>query len=670
MRTLPAILVANRGEIAVRIMRTAKKLGIRTLAIHTNEETNALHVKLADEAWELSGSTLADTYLNAGQILAIAGKSKVTAIHPGYGFLSENDTFAAACENAGIIFIGPRSETIALLGDKIKAREAAIRAGLPVLAGYSGTAGELGSGVTKFEYPVLVKPVKGGGGLGMRVVSSAGNLHGAITATSREAQAYFGNNSVFIEQYLEDPRHIEVQILGDDYGNIIHLHERECSLQRRYQKILEEAPSPSINKDTRRKVLELAVTFARSLGYRGAGTVEFLVDRQGQIFFLEMNARIQVEHPVTEAATGLDIVQEQILIAAGHKLRYSQGQVKIKGHAIECRIYAEDPSNGFLPSPGKMTCYHEPSGEGIRVDSAFVGEGSVSSNYDPMIGKVIASGLNREETRKKMITALENYGIHGISTNIGFLLGLLHNEDFISANFSTSFCENNTGKIVGENVENKKSGSWQVAATGALLATLLLKKGRNPAWENLGYWRIGKTLNFCFEGKTMEAEIRSITVNSYLIMINGEKLSGKYSIHKNRVDIRAGDDLHRVFVSTDNGGKPVVTYRGSEYLFSRIDLLREKDHIISRTGDRSSTIGEVFSPMPGKVISVNKVAGDKVRKGEVLVIVESMKMENSILAPSDGIIGDIAVMEGEFTDSSRPLAKINQINGNNMDGKT
>jgi 3-methylcrotonyl-CoA carboxylase alpha subunit len=669
MRTFPAILVANRGEIAVRIMRTARKLGIITHAVHTPDEINALHVKSADQAWELSGSTLADTYLNAGQILAIARKSKIPAIHPGYGFLSENETFAAACENAGIIFIGPRSETIALLGDKIKAREAAMLAGLPVLTGHSGTAGELCSGVASYEYPVLVKATAGGGGLGMRIVTSADKLPGAITATSREAQAYFGSNSVYIEQYLEDPRHIEVQILGDNYGNIIHLYERECSLQRRYQKIIEEAPSPSINKKTRSKVLDMAVKFARSLGYRNAGTVEFLVDRHGQIFFLEMNSRIQVEHPVTEAVTGLDIVEEQIVIAAGHKLRHSQDQVKINGHAIECRIYAEDPSNGFLPSPGRVTCYQEPSGEGIRVDPAFDGEGNVSSNYDPLIGKVTASGLDREESRRKMITALENYGIHGIKTNISFLLGLLHNKDFISINFSTAFCEKNTGKIIMENVQNKNSGSWQLAAAGALLATLLRKKGGNPVWENLGYWRINNTLPFCFEGEELEAEIRNITESSYFIMINNEELRGKYSINGNGVDLRAGDNIHRVFVSTDMEGKQVISYRGFEYLFSRSDLLREKDHMIPRPGDRSSETGKIFSPMPGKVISVNKVAGDIVKKGEVLVIVESMKMENSILAPSDGIIGDIAVTEGEFTDCSQPLASINRIARNKMDGK-
>ncbi len=659
MNLFSKILIANRGEIAVRIIKTAQKMGIPTVVVYSEEEQDALHVRMADEAVELQGNTLSETYLNISLIISVAKKVNATAIHPGYGFLSENEDFASACEKAGITFIGPRSETIALMGNKTKAREAAVNAGLPVTEGYYGDDGELLLKGIKMDFPLLIKAAAGGGGKGMRIVSSPEKLADAIAATSREAMTYFGNGSVYIEKYLQNPRHIEIQILSDNYGNTIHLFERECSIQRRYQKIIEESPSPSISAETRNAMGEAAVKLAKAIDYRNAGTIEFLADNSGNFFFLEMNTRIQVEHPVTESVTGIDIVEEQILIAAGSRLRYSQDYIKLEGHAIECRIYAEDPVAGFLPSPGKMTCYAEPVSQGIRVDSAYDHAQKISGNYDPMISKLISTGRNRNEARERAVAALENYAIHGVKNNISFLISLLHNRDFISANFSTSWCENHSDGIIEDEQRIKMENNWKIPAIGVLLASLQKKTGRKNIWERIGYWRTGRSLKFCFEGETVEAEIKSISANRYELMINNEEFNGKYQIENNKISVLFKDSYHDVFASEDNEGHFQVTYRGSGYFFRRFDLLKNKDFFTSSGSSPASGTGAVFSPMPGRVIKVNKLAGDLVKQGEVLVIVESMKMENSIHAPEDGTIQNIDVKEGQLIDSSMPLLLLN-----------
>ncbi len=655
MHLFPKILVANRGEIAVRIIRTAKKMGISTVAIHSGEERDALHVGMADEARELRGSSLQETYLDPHQITAIAKESKAAAIHPGYGFLSENEAFAASCENAGIVFIGPRSQTIALMGNKIKAREAALKAGLPVTEGFTGNAVELAGKAAGMKFPVLVKAAAGGGGKGMRLVLSPAQLPDAIEATSREALAWFGDSSVYIEQYIENPRHIEIQLLADNHGNVIHLYERECSLQRRYQKIIEEAPSPAASRKTIEAMGDAAVSLAKSIGYRNAGTIEFLVDPAGNFYFLEMNTRIQVEHPVTEAVTGLDIVEEQIFIAANRKLRHSGRQIKINGHAIECRIYAEEPAEGFIPSPGTMTLYHEPEGEGIRVDSGYSGMAVVSANYDPMIGKLIAAGRNREDARQKLISALENFGVHGIKTNIGFLLSLLRSKDFIAGDFSTGYCEKNIRKILEDENNLKRAGIWQIPATGALLASLHRKAGKNSLWEKLGYWRMSNGLKFCFEGEMMNAEIGHLTDTTFRLTINNKEFTGKYLLLKNRIRIWQEDSSHEVFVSETGEGQYLVAYRGFDFSFRRNDFLKTKDFFVPRETNTSPAEDAVYSPMPGRVIKVNKITGDNVLKGEVMVVVESMKMENSIQAPADGIVKSMEVRVGELVNSTTPL---------------
>ena len=655
MHTFPKILIANRGEIAVRIMRTAGKMGIATVAVYAAGERDALHVRTADEARELKGSSLAETYLDADQIISIAKETGSPAIHPGYGFLSENENFAEACEKEGIVFIGPRSETIALMGNKTRARESALHAGLPVIEGYTGTVDELLKKGVEMKFPVLVKAAAGGGGKGMRIVRSPANLPDAVEATGREAEAYFGNGMVYLEQYIDNPRHIEIQLLGDNHGNVIHLFERECSIQRRYQKIVEESPSPSVNDKMRKDMGDAAIKLARAINYRNAGTIEFLADRHGNFYFLEMNTRIQVEHPVTEYITNTDIVEEQILIAAGHKLRHSGKDTAIDGHAIECRIYAEDPAAGFIPVPGKMTCYHEPEGKGVRVDSAYDHEDEVSGNYDPMISKLITHGKNREDARKRMIIALGSYGIHGIKTNISFLLSILHNNDFKDSGFSTTWCEENAARLTEEESTVKSRNPWQVPAIAALIASLGRKTGKNLLWDNLGYWREGKILKFCFEGEIVEAETVRLSGNNYKLIINGEEFAGKYTFENKRMKVEFHNEYHIVFISENSEGQFRVTCNGFEYFFRRFDFLKKKDIFLPLTADTFSGSGAIYSPMPGKIVKVNIIAGATVKKGDTLLIIESMKMENSIKAPEDGTIESITVREGELIDGSLPL---------------
>ena len=419
MKLFKKILVANRGEIAIRVMRTAKEMGIRTVAIYSEVDADSLHVKVADESYCIGKESLAETYLNIKKIINIALKADCEAIHPGYGFLAENPEFVKACDSSGIIFIGPSGKVIALMGNKIEARSFIRSINIPLVDGAVGKDTEsLIKAGKKISFPLLLKAAAGGGGKGMRIVRDEKQLREGLESTAREAEKYFGDGTVYIEKYLDEPRHIEFQVLGDNFGNAIHVFERECSIQRRYQKIIEESPSVTLSPEIREKMGETAVKICKKTGYNNAGTIEFLVDKNLNFFFLEMNTRIQVEHPVTELTTGLDLVKEQIFISAGNPLRYKQKDIVQKGHAIEARIYAEDPSNSFLPSPGKMTFYKEPAGKNIRVDTAVKEAAEIKSLYDPMISKLIVYGNNRNEAIGKLELALSEYVIHGIQTNI------------------------------------------------------------------------------------------------------------------------------------------------------------------------------------------------------------------------------------------------------------
>ncbi len=437
------ILIANRGEIALRIIRACKELGIKTVAVHSDVDREGLHVKMADESICIGPAPSIASYLNMKAIISAAEVTDADAIHPGYGFLSENAEFAEICANCGITFIGPSPESMRLMGDKISARQTVIKAGVPILPGTTEgvkSAEEAKKIAAKIGYPVIIKATAGGGGRGMKVVHSPGSLANAFAAARSEAQAGFGNPEVYIEKYCERPRHVEIQILGDKHGNVIHLGERDCSIQRRHQKLLEEAPCPVLTPETRKKMGECAVAAAKAVNYCSAGTMEFLLDQSGDFYFMEMNTRVQVEHPVTEMITGIDIVKEQIRIAAGQKLRFKQSDVKIQGHSIECRINAEDPVK-FTPSPGKIDGYHTPGGLGVRVDSAVYDQYKVLPHYDSMIAKLIVHADTREEAIRRMARALDEYIIEGIKTTIPLHKRIMSNKEFIEGAVDTSFME-------------------------------------------------------------------------------------------------------------------------------------------------------------------------------------------------------------------------------------
>jgi len=437
------VLIANRGEIAVRLLRACRELGLETVAVYSDADRSALHVRYADEAYLIGAAPARDSYLRLDRIIEVAREAKVDAIHPGYGFLSENPQFARACQAAGLAFVGPRPEALELLGNKIAARRLMASSGLPVIAGSSQESEneDLLAAAQRIGFPLLVKAAAGGGGKGMRIARSADELPSALALASREAETSFGDGTVYLERLIEEVRHIEFQILADEHGHVIHLGERECSIQRRYQKLIEEAPSPALDPELREQMGQAAVEVARASGYTNAGTVEFLLDKDRNFYFLEVNTRLQVEHPVTEVVAGVDIVQEQLRIASGRKLRYRQQDIQPRGWAIECRILAEDPDDGFLPSVGRITTIFEPSGPGVRVDSGIYDGFEVSLYYDSLISKLITWGDSRPEALQRMRRALEEYRIVGIKTTIPFYQRLLNSFLFMAGQLDTDFME-------------------------------------------------------------------------------------------------------------------------------------------------------------------------------------------------------------------------------------
>jgi len=477
------ILIANRGEIAVRVIRACRDLGIKSVAVYSEPDRSALHVRLADEAYYIGPAVSSESYLVKEKILDVAKKSGAEAIHPGYGFLSENASFARACREAGIVFIGPPPEAIEMMGDKMAARQAMIKAGVPVVPGTENPIEEE-IGIIKIAerigYPILIKAAAGGGGKGMRVVNDQSEIKSAVRGARSEARSSFGDDRIYIEKYLPRPRHIEIQVIADSHGNYVYLGERECSIQRRHQKVIEEAPSPLVTGPMRKRMGEAAVAAARTAGYINAGTVEFLADDHRDFYFLEMNTRLQVEHPVTELVTGIDLAVEQIKIAAGEKLSFAQKDIVMKRHAIECRIYAEDPSSGFLPSTGTLKLYQEPSGVGVRVDSGVYEGAEISVFYDPMIAKLLAYGRDRSESIARMLRALSEYRIAGVATNIEFHKEILNHPDFKTGKLHTHFIEKNWKQ--GENGDN---GELEAMALALALAE----------HESRGKMTIGPTAN-------------------------------------------------------------------------------------------------------------------------------------------------------------------------------
>lgn len=494
------VLIANRGEIAVRIARTLGAMGVRVAVVHSEPDRDAMHVLCADEAYELRGASAVETYLRGERIIDIARACGAQAIHPGYGFLSENAEFASACGDAGIVFVGPRPDSISAMGDKITARKLMTDAGVPVVAGADLSSdadpGEIERVANEIGFPVLIKAAAGGGGKGMRVVREAKELSASVSAAKREAGAAFGDDRIFIEKYIDSPRHVEFQIFGDHSGSVVHLFERECSIQRRYQKIIEESPSPMLDSALRERMGRAAVDAARAIGYVNAGTVEFIVDSSGGFYFLEVNTRLQVEHPVTEGVTGLDLVRLQMQVAAGERLPFGQDDLVQRGHAIECRVYAEDSANGFLPSVGRIERFVAPVGPGIRVDAGVAEGGEVSVHYDPMIAKVVTFDGTRDGAIERMIWALDRFVIMGVTTNIELLRRIVSHDDFRSGRVDTHFLERHDLALPENRAVPREA--WLAAAV-ALAEGRGAKRSTGPSgpsiavngdpWRVAGAWR-------------------------------------------------------------------------------------------------------------------------------------------------------------------------------------
>ncbi|HET6642355.1 MAG TPA: acetyl-CoA carboxylase biotin carboxylase subunit [Gaiellaceae bacterium] len=568
------VLVANRGEIAIRIFRTLRELGIVPVAVYSEADRGSLHVEFADEAYLLGPGPPGESYLAQERVIDAAHRAGAEAIHPGYGFLAENAAFARAVEASGLVWIGPPPEAIEVMGSKVAARERMQAAGVPIIPGTTepvSSAEEVRALGDELGWPVAIKASAGGGGKGLKIVHSADEVDRAFESAQREGEAYFSDPAVYVERYLEDPRHVEVQVLADAHGNVIHLGERDCTIQRRHQKLVEETPSPAVSQDLRERIGKTAVDAARAVGYRSAGTIEGLLSREGEYFFLEMNTRIQVEHTITELVTGLDLVREQVLIAAGEPLWLRQEDVRLEGHAIECRINAEDPSTGFLPAPGRITGYREPGGPGVRVDSGVDVGREVVALYDPLISKVCVHGVDREHARTRMLRALGEYRIEGITTLLGFHRALLEHPCFVAGETCHGVVES---KELAERAAELSQGTTSLATA---------PDGGGPLQEQ----RVLAEL----DGRRYEVKL-----------LVPEPPHAELARRRRS---RAAGGVHR------GGGKDAV-----------------------------------ISPMQGTVLAVEVAEGDEVEPGQVLCVVEAMKMENEITAHRAGKVSELSVRAG------------------------
>jgi Acetyl/propionyl-CoA carboxylase, alpha subunit len=657
------VLIANRGEIAIRIINTLRKLHINSVAVFADNDANALHRKMADEACSLGNGQLKDTYLNIQKIIDAALDIGAEAIHPGYGFLSESPEFAEACAANNLIFIGPDAESMRLMGNKIAARQFAIENGIPVTFGMTGSIDQIVEKADSLPYPIIIKAAAGGGGKGMHIVKQKDELKPELERASREAEKYFGDGSVFAEQYIEHPHHIEIQVLADNSGNIIHLYERECSIQRRYQKIIEESPSPTLTDKKRQELFDTAVKICRQIGYKNAGTIEFLVDDQLNFYFLEMNTRIQVEHPITEQRTGIDIVEEQIRIARGKEMGYTQESIVAQGHSIELRIYAENPENDFLPTPGTITAYHEPQFRGVRIDSSIDGPCTISESYDPMIAKLICHAKNRQSAIETAQRALKNYVIQGIITNKAYLAEILNNKDFADSNIDTSFCNIHHSDLIQAMIKSRMAINVNDVAASFLLFDLYknqLENHSNNVWEKIGYWRyqmdffvnVDKDSIPVFIKKTQNGKIEG-TIKGKSFKVDFNQQIG------NQIKIMLNGHTEIIYCSVDDDDKTLVNFHGLDFSCFRSDQLNDKLDYSHEEKVQSQT--ELISPMPGKVVKISVKEGDKVTPGLVMIVVEAMKMENNITATFHAKVKKINVLEGQMVDNKTQLIELEEI---------
>jgi geranyl-CoA carboxylase alpha subunit len=634
MPAIHKVLVANRGEIACRIISTARAKGYRTVAIYSEADVHALHVRLADEAVLIGPGPAAQSYLDIERVIGAAQRTGADALHPGYGFLSERAAFAEACSAAGLTFVGPDPEAIRIMGDKAESKRRMAAAGVPCVPGYLGDDQSEGVFVREAErigYPIMVKASAGGGGRGMRLVPEPDALPAALQTARSEAQAAFGDGRLLLERAVVEPRHVEIQVFGDRHGNVIHLGERDCSVQRRHQKVVEEAPSPAVDAELRARMGQAAVRAAAAIGYVGAGTVEFLLAPDGTFYFLEMNTRLQVEHPVTEMVTGLDLVALQLIVAEGKPLPVVQEAVTLSGHAIEVRFYAEDPAGNFLPQTGDIAVWQPATGEGLRIDHGLRVGATVSAFYDPMLAKVIAWGADRDEARRRLLRGVEDSRLFGVVTNRAFLAATLRNPEFAAGNATTGFI----ARQFPEGFTHDSPPPWAPALAAALFADHQGAGWRSNRWSS----NVIK-----LAGSAGESDWRAIRHDSAWELTSGTATFTIQLLERDAANVIALIDGHRFCVGAhvELGEEPRVQLD----LNATIHSFDDRSFARPASMQDAGAGGALRAPMNGAVAQVFVSVGDPVKRGQPLLVLEAMKMEHSILAPVDGFVEAIAVSRG------------------------
>ena len=647
MKALTTLLVANRGEIAVRVMRTAKAMGLKTVAVYSEADANAQHVREADQSVCIGPAPVADSYLQLDAILDAAERTGADCIHPGYGFLSENQAFASACEAKGIEFIGPPNAAIEIMGDKAKAKRAMIDAGVPCVPGYQGHDQKVSTLVAEAEkigLPVMVKAAAGGGGRGMRLVHEVSELETAIDMAQSEAQNAFGSSELIIEKAVMRPRHVEIQVFADKVGNTVYLGERDCSIQRRHQKVVEEAPCPVMTPELREAMGTSAVEAAKAVNYVGAGTVEFLLDEEGQFYFLEMNTRLQVEHPVTELVTGYDLVEWQIRVARGEVLPAEQQDIELFGHAIEVRLYAEDPASGFLPSTGTINLFTQPLGPGIRVDAGVETGDEVTPFYDAMVAKLITYGDTREDARLKMRSALQDTALFGPANNRDFLIDVMDQAEFISGAATTAFIADN----YGEAFTPPELRSADLASAGVIQHVLAMETHHSQSasvneelldWVSMG--RVTDTKSYDVGEDTREVLVVPLNAGEYEVSVAGENHHLIVTdIDDNAMVLEVDGLSHRYHY---HPMAPATLYLASDSL----SMLLADSTRIPPEAEEAAGGGSIAAPMHGQLLSIDVSIGDSVTKGQRIAVLEAMKMQHELIAPGDGTVADVVAVAGK-----------------------
>jgi 3-methylcrotonyl-CoA carboxylase alpha subunit len=659
------ILIANRGEIACRVISTARRLGIATVAVYSEADRGALHVDLADEAWPIGPPSVRDSYLNIDAILDAVRASRAEAVHPGYGFLSENAEFAEACAAAGVTFIGPPASAIRAVGSKAAARALMQRSGVPLVAGYHGEDQDLVRLVREAErigFPVLIKAASGGGGRGMRVVAGTAEFAAALAAAKREAAGAFGDDRMLIEKYLLQPRHIEIQIFADTHGNTIHLFDRDCSIQRRHQKVLEEAPAPELEPERRGAMGKAAVAAARAVGYVGAGTVEFIADAEG-FYFIEMNARLQVEHPVTEMVSGLDLVEWQLRVAAGEALPADQRDLQLRGHAIEARLYAEDPERGFLPQTGLLRELRLPRTDIARVDTGARRGDRVSPFYDPLIAKIIVWGEDRLAALHRLRRALAETAVQGVVTNLGLLVRLAAHPEFAAAAIDTGFIERHRAVLLPGHRPAPGAAlaagavARLLARASAATATAAGSGDPNSPWARIDGWRLSGESHqevVFRDGVEERTVIATARADDWLLRLGGETICAVGERRPDGTLTVALDGVRGHTTVFDNGSEAVVFLSGESWRLVEIDPLAAHE------GDDSGA-GRLTAPMPGRITQLLVAVGDGVRRGEPLMIIEAMKMEHTVAAPVDGTVESVRFAVGDLVEEGAELITLDAL---------